>query len=245
MRPAIFVGPTLAADPVLGERDVAWLPPAAQGDVYRAVRKGARLIGIIDGRFENTPAVWHKEILWALSCGAHVFGAASMGALRAAELAPFGMVGVGAIFRDFASGRLTDDDEVAVLHAPVEFGHRPLTEAMVDIRATVDQALKARILSAKGAAVVTRAAKAQFFKERTWPEIVERARGEGATKRELARLERWLPANRVSVKRRDARLLVRRLRAMAKRPFEPFRATFRFADTVFWRTLKDELATTR
>ena len=70
-------------------------------------------IGIIDGYFENIPSVWHKEILWAMSQGIHVFGSASMGALRAAELAPFGMEGVGAIFEAYRDGWLEDDDEVA------------------------------------------------------------------------------------------------------------------------------------
>ena len=43
---------------------------------------------IIDGSFQSQPAVRHKEILWALSRGIPVIGAASMGALRAAELYP-------------------------------------------------------------------------------------------------------------------------------------------------------------
>ena len=46
---------------------------------------------IVDGSFQWTPAVWHKEILWAMGRGVHVFGAASMGALRAAELDGFGL----------------------------------------------------------------------------------------------------------------------------------------------------------
>ena len=83
-------------------------------------------IGIIDGYFQWAPAVWHKEILWAIQQGVHVFGAASMGALRAAELAPFGMRGVGRIFEAYRDGVLPgsgdepfeDDDEVAVVHGP-------------------------------------------------------------------------------------------------------------------------------
>ena len=83
---------------------VTCAPPAAQGDVYRAALSRPVAIGLVDGYFERVPAVWHKEILWALSQGIHVFGSASMGALRAAELAPFGMVGVGAIFEAYRDG---------------------------------------------------------------------------------------------------------------------------------------------
>ncbi|HEY0580591.1 MAG TPA: TfuA-like protein, partial [Chloroflexota bacterium] len=94
----VFVGPTLPVDEARAVLEATYLPPVSQGDVYRAARAGARAIGIIDGYFERMPAVWHKEILWAMAEGVHVFGSSSMGALRAAELAPFGMTGVGDIF---------------------------------------------------------------------------------------------------------------------------------------------------
>ena len=45
------------------------LPPVAMGDVYRIVGKQPTAIGIIDGYFDGVPAVWHKEILWAMSKG--------------------------------------------------------------------------------------------------------------------------------------------------------------------------------
>ena len=61
-------------------------------------------IGIVDGFFHQQPSVWHREILYALSQGVPVFGGASMGALRAAELADYGMTGVGPDLRGL-SGR--------------------------------------------------------------------------------------------------------------------------------------------
>ena len=70
--------------------------------MLRASRERVQRIAIIDGYFERMAAVWHKEILVALEKGIAVWGAASMGALRAAELAPFGMVGVGAIYQAFS-----------------------------------------------------------------------------------------------------------------------------------------------
>ena len=139
-RPYVFTGPTLSPDDAHGELDAVYLPPAAQGDVYRAARQRPSAIGIIDGAFERVPAVWHKEILWALVQGIPVFGAASMGALRAAELAPFGMRGVGRIFAAFRDGELEDDDEVAVVHGPADTGYAALSDAMVNIRATLARA---------------------------------------------------------------------------------------------------------
>src|SRR5260370_24883948 len=148
----IFTGPTLSAADARGELAAEYRPPAAQGDIYRAAQTAPEIIGIVDGYFERVPAVWHKEILWAMSQGIHVFGSASMGALRAAELVDFGMEGVGAVFEMYRDGILEDDDEVAVVHTTDEFGFRAGSEAMVDIRPTLATATDDGVLSASPAA---------------------------------------------------------------------------------------------
>ena len=62
----IFTGPTLSTTEGKQQIDALFLPPAAQGDVYRAVQDKPVAIGIIDGYFERVPSVSHKEILWAM-----------------------------------------------------------------------------------------------------------------------------------------------------------------------------------
>src|SRR5436190_22164906 len=62
----VFTGPTLSAMEAREELQANYLPPAAQGDVYRVAKTQPKAIGIIDGYFERLPAVWHKEILWAM-----------------------------------------------------------------------------------------------------------------------------------------------------------------------------------
>jgi hypothetical protein len=109
--------------------------------VYQATQSHPAIIGIIDGYFEVTPTVWHKEILWAIAQGTRVHGSASIGVLRAAELCSFGIVEVGSIFAAYRDGILADDDEVAVMHGSEELGYTTLTEAMVNIRATLEQAV--------------------------------------------------------------------------------------------------------
>jgi hypothetical protein len=120
----VFLGPSLAADEARRLLPARYVPPARCGDILRARRLEPRVIAVVDGLFGTTAAVWHKEILLALEDGRAVFGAASMGALRAAELAAFGMIGVGAIFEAYRDGRYTDDDEVAVAHGPATEGFR-------------------------------------------------------------------------------------------------------------------------
>lgn len=159
----VFTGPTLPPEEARAVLDDAiYLPPVSQGDVYRAALKRPRVIGIIDGYFERVPAVWHKEILWALTQGIHVFGSASMGALRAAELAPFGMEGVAEIFESYRSGELEDDDEVAVVHGPAELGYLAGSEAMVNIRRTLANAEAAGVIGCETRAGLERTAKELF-----------------------------------------------------------------------------------
>src|SRR5271156_3661014 len=115
MTAVIFAGPSMPP-PIPPIAGIEWRPPVRQGDLYSAALSGPAIIGVTDGYFEIVPTVWHKEILWAMAQGIHVYGSASIGALRAAELHPFGMVGIGHIFEAFRDGLLEDDDEVAVLH---------------------------------------------------------------------------------------------------------------------------------
>ena len=83
-----FLGPSLPAREAKGFH---LLPPARQGDIWRALGLRPRAIALIDGLFEAQPSVWHREILDALDAGIPVVGGASMGALRAVELEAFGM----------------------------------------------------------------------------------------------------------------------------------------------------------
>lgn len=164
----VFLGPTLRRAKAEQFVDVRFRPPAAMGDITRAVVDHFDTIVLIDGVFESGPSVWHKEILWALSRGVTVIGASSMGALRAAELADHGMTGYGAVFEAFASGHLEDDDEVAVLHGPAETGWAALTDAMVDIRGYADMACESGLLNAHQAAQVINHAKGEHFKRRSF-----------------------------------------------------------------------------
>ncbi|WP_245602916.1 TfuA-like protein [Leisingera methylohalidivorans] len=186
------------------------LPPAGQGDIYRAARQGATVIGLIDGYFEGVPSVWHKEILWAMEQGIAVFGSASMGALRAVELSAFGMIGTGNIYKAYAAGEICDDDEVAVLHCPAEMGFAPLSEPMVSIRATVARAVTDAALEADQAAELLRTAKRLFYQDRTWEQILAGV----ADASWLGRFSAWLETGRVDAKRDDAQMMLNRMAAV-------------------------------
>ncbi|HEV7322847.1 MAG TPA: TfuA-like protein [Ensifer sp.] len=170
----VFVGPSLPDAHRLETNGILLRPPAVQGDILRAVEGGAAAIGLIDGNFENVAPVWHKEILYALTQGVRVFGAASMGALRAAECAPFGMVGIGDIYRQFATGERVDDADVALMHGPAELGYLPLTLPLVNVEATLKRLGENGALSTELITAIGAAAAEIFYKERNWASIVAR-----------------------------------------------------------------------
>ena len=137
VRPIVFAGPSLHGLQLPTDRDFELAPPAGCGDLLRAARRGHSVIGLIDGTLESGPAVWHKEILFALASGCTVMGASSMGAIRAAECAAFGMIGIGQVFDDFLTGRRTADADVALIHSPMELNYAPLSVALVDVEDAV------------------------------------------------------------------------------------------------------------
>jgi hypothetical protein len=206
----LFAGPSLygadwSASPDSDLATVERRGPAAQGDIARAVLEGATVIGLVDGRYEDVAAPWHKEILFAIENGTQVYGAASMGALRAAECDAFGMIGIGAVYERYRSGELQDDAAVAQLHGPEELGYLPLSEALVNVEATIARFRQLKAISEKEAKRLDDTARGLFFKERTYPRILAAAGlnvGERGT-----RLAALIKRCRVDQKRDDALIL--------------------------------------
>jgi hypothetical protein len=200
----LFAGPSLYGFDfaAAGRHSLECRGPAAQGDIARAVVEGAAAIGLVDGRYEDVAAPWHKEILYAIEQGVQVFGAASMGALRAAECAAFGMIGVGSVFLRYQSGELTDDAAVAQVHGPAELGHLPLSEALVNVEASIGRFRMLKAVTEDEASRLDASARALFFKDRTYPRIVSDAGlDSGERGRRLAQL---IKRCKVDVKREDA-----------------------------------------
>jgi hypothetical protein len=240
-KPVVFLGPTLPVDAARELLDADYRAPVSQGDVTRALAGRPPAIAIIDGYFHRVPAVWHKEILAALASGTPVFGASSMGALRAAELHAFGMRGVGRVFEDFAAGALTADDEVAVVHGPAETGYAALSEALVNVRATVAAARAAGVLNDAGARAIVDAARTTFYPRRTYASVVARARADGLDASSAERFVRFAESEPVDQKRIDAVALLRLLSASdeiaAARP-----GAFAFERTMYWEMARREAA---
>ncbi|GAB4126512.1 MAG: TfuA-like protein [Roseiflexaceae bacterium] len=232
----LFVGPTISHAEIAEILPLArCLPPAAQGDCYRAAQQRPSMIGLIDGYFEQVPAIWHKELLWAMQQGIHVFGSASMGALRAAELAPFGMIAVGEIARAYQSGQLDADDEVAIVHGPAEYGYRPLSVALVNIRATLAVALSQQIIDRPSHDRLIALAQQRFYPERSYQALMADAALAGFDPQQLARLATWIQQHQVDQKRADAHEMLMLMHAYQQQGQAPAAPNYRLAETSTWR----------
>jgi AraC-like DNA-binding protein len=234
MKPIIFLGPTLSNDEALQVLDAIILAPVAQGDVYRAAINHPPAIGIIDGYFDSVPAVWHKEILWAMAQGIYVFGSSSMGALRAAELAEFGMRGVGWIFESFQNGQLQDDDEVALLHGTAETGYQNLSVPMVNLRCTIAKAIQESVISNATANTCLSIAKDLFYPDRLYPNLLKHAQLAGAPSAEIEALRAWLPTGKIDQKRLDAISMLQAIAQTLEIETQPMHVTYSFNYTDLW-----------
>ncbi|MCW8382386.1 TfuA-like protein [Streptomyces justiciae] len=176
----VFVGPTLPPnEALLAHQSVRHRPPVRHGDLFDAAIADTDTVVLIDGLYHQAPAVRHKEILAALARGVRVIGAASLGALRAAELWPYGMGGVGNVYRSYRNLEIVGDDEVAVGQDPMT--GRALTWPMVNCRYVINLAVNSRILTGSQAAQLLEALHAVYYPQRTFAAIRAVCRDQSAT----------------------------------------------------------------
>jgi hypothetical protein len=208
--------------------------------------QGAVAIGLIDGACDESGSVWHKEILWALKQGVFVYGAAGVGAIRAAELHRAGMLGVGRVFGWYRDGSVDADDEVMVAHGARDTDYRVQSEALVNVRATLERAVGAWIISEADARTLIQVARTQFYPTRTFGSLLETAQRQRAVPIEtIARVNDWLASGwdiRVDQKRIDAEAMVRRI-ATAAHDARGSAASIEFEYTEGWDALTRQIAT--
>jgi len=209
----LFTGPSLAGHCPAGlfPAHVEVRPPVRRGDMDGLPPTVTDVL-IVDGVFHSTLAVSAREILAALRRGIRVYGSSSMGALRAAELDRFGMVGVGGVYEMYRSGEVVSDAEVAMIFDGDSF--QPLSEPLVNIRHAIRCGREAGCLT-QGAAAAIIAIAGEF----RYPELnYERLFVALAERMHAAEWEAWrgfvlADTQAVNLKYRDALDLASRYRA--------------------------------
>lgn len=240
MNVTVFLGPTLALEDAQALLPSAtYRPPAAQGDLLAAVdQDGAEIIGLIDGTFHHTLSVWHSEICYLLNRGISIFGASSMGALRAAETQRFGTVGVGTVFRWYRDGVITADDEVALIHGDERDGFRQMSLVLVNIRASLDLAVKLGSITRRDADLVVEATKSIYYPDRYLKAILSRCSELMLSAAVIEEIARVLTSGHVDIKAQDARDLLRVIRSIVDGKSElPQRIPFQFERSSVFDTL--------
>ncbi|MEM4156447.1 MAG: TfuA-related McrA-glycine thioamidation protein [Archaeoglobaceae archaeon] len=212
MKAVIFTGPSLSheeARKIFVQAE--YRPPIKRGDALKALKDGAKILGIIDGVFLQDVAISPREIMEVLREGVIVVGGGSIGALRAAELCELGMIGVGEIFRMFKGGELESDDEVAVVVNPETF--EALSEPLVNIRATLSALVTKGLIEVEKRDRLIEIAKRLHYSRRSYETLIEKAIREGfIAKSGAEKLLNAINENKINLKKLDAIKVVEKVK---------------------------------
>ncbi len=168
-RVAVFCGPSLPPCDRIGRDELVYLPPASRNDVFAAAKEYDAVL-LIDGVFHHDLAPSPKEC-YAATLHARMFGASSMGALRAAECAPYGFTPLGAIANWYVAEKIDGDDEVALLTHPETF--ESLTVPMVNVRHVARLLYRCAAMTRAEHDVLIDRARRIFYMDRTWEDVYE------------------------------------------------------------------------
>lgn len=171
----LFVGPTTyGMDLTTYSDDISVRPPVRRGQIEHLLNNEAQpgVIGIVDGTFHAYPAVGHAELRNALAAGWTIWGLASMGAIRAAEMAPLGMRGYGRVYQQFYDDTSFADDEVTLVHGS-EPPYRPMSEPMVHMRSLLSYLLNEQLITSTEHLAVIADLKQRWFGDRTIPALAQ------------------------------------------------------------------------
>lgn len=207
----VFTGTSVHPDEARKILDADYRPPVGRGDVIEALKDKPDLIAIIDGVFHQKPAVAHKEILKALKEGVTVVGGGSMGALRAAELEDFGMVGIGKVYRDYKDGVIEADDDVALVFNPETL--EKLSEALISMMYNFKAAVREGIIDEDDLENLLKTAKSIYYPKRTYKKVLNEADIDENKKRML---QNFLDEKGTDVKREDALRVLEYIKTKSK-----------------------------
>lgn len=171
-RVLIYTGPSLDHDSCREQVPNAIIkPPLKQGDfISDLMELQPSHVLIVDGTFHQSLSIWHKEIVWALQIPGvkAVYGSSSMGALRAADMANFGMIGSGKIFEWYFEGAIIDESEVASMFTPTPKGELIATTVpLVNVRGALLKGLEDDVIEPDQAEEIFSQAAAIHWTRRT------------------------------------------------------------------------------
>lgn len=178
--------------------EVIYKRPIQRGDLGEALKEHPDIIGIIDGVFHQNSAVGHKEILNVMKKGIKVFGASSMGALRASELDTLGMIGIGYVYEQYASGEVDSDDDVAVMLDSETL--EALSEPLINMKYVFTNAVSENVITEEEKNELLSISKETFYPKRNYAQTLAASSLDNETKGKLIDFIRTSP----DIKKADA-----------------------------------------
>lgn len=183
--------------------EVIYKRPIQRGDLNLALKEHPHIIGIIDGVFHQNSAVGHKEILNVMNSGVKVFGASSMGALRASELDSLGMTGIGYVYNQYTSGEVESDDDVAVMLDSETL--QALSEPLINMKYVFENAASENIITEKEKDDLLITAKKTYYPKRNYAQTLSESNLDNEKKDRLINFIR----ESKDIKKEDAKDLLR------------------------------------
>lgn len=190
--------------------EVIYKRPIQRGDLSLALKEHPDIIGIIDGVFHQNSAVGHKEILNVIKSGVKVFGASSMGALRASELDTLGMTGIGYVYNQYASGEVESDDDVAVMLDSETL--EALSEPLINMKYVFENAVRENIITENEKDDLLSIAKKTYYPKRNYAQTLSESDLDNDKKDELINFIRQSK----DIKKEDAKDLLKHIKNLSK-----------------------------
>ena len=204
----VYAGLSLPFDEAKGILDstdnveVIYKRPIQRGDLGQALKEHPDIIAIIDGVFHQNSAVGHKEILNAMNNGIKVYGASSMGALRASELDPLGMIGVGYVYNQYATGEVDSDDDGAVMLDSETL--EAISVPLINMKYVFTNAVSENIITDDEKEELLKIAKKTYYPQRNYAKTLSESDLDNDKKTELIDFIRTSP----DIKKEDAKELL-------------------------------------
>ena len=188
------------------DNEVIYKRPIQRGDLNLALKENPDIIAIIDGVFHQNSAVGHKEILNVMKKGIKVYGASSMGALRASELDTLGMTGIGYVYNQYATGEVDSDDDVAVMLDSQTL--EPLSVPLINMKYVFTNAVEENIITEDEKDELLRISKETFYPKRNYAQTLSASSLDNDKKDRLIDFIRQSP----DIKKEDAKKLLRQIK---------------------------------
>ncbi|RAP53037.1 MAG: TfuA domain protein core [Methanosphaera sp. rholeuAM130] len=210
----VYTGLSISFDEAESILKADYKPPIKRGDLSTLLesQNDIDIIGIIDGLFHQSPAVAHKEILKALDKDITVVGGASMGALRACELYPYGMIGIGRIFEDYKNGIIESDDDVAVSLDPQTY--RQLSDSWINMKYNFNRARVDGILSQEEVEELLSTSKDIYYPKRSFEYVINKS---GIDDDKKTNLKEYLEKNKFDIKHDDAKAVLEYIKKISEK----------------------------